>query len=138
MSNRSEKGVTLVELLLVVVIAGLIASVAVPSLIKGRQAANAAVAVGQLRLMHINQSLFRAQRSRYARLSELNSFANNTHGRTVGSSLQHKDFTFIMFPTPSAASLRREFNIIGYRIENGRIASHYTLTHEGLINTIIP
>ena len=46
MSNRSEKGVTLVELLLVVVIAGLIASVAVPSLIKGRQAANSAVAVG--------------------------------------------------------------------------------------------
>ena len=138
MSKSSENGVTLIELLLVVVIAGLIASVAVPSLIKGRQAANAAVAVGQLRLMHINQSLFRAQRARYATLSELNSFANKTHGETVGSSLRHKDFTFIMFPTPTAATLRREFNIIGYRIENGRVASHYTMSNEGLINTIIP
>lgn len=138
MSERSERGITLVELLLVVVIAGLIASVAIPSLIKGRQSANAAVAVGQLRLMHINQSLFRAQRSRYGTLPELNSFANNTHGQTVGSSLRHKDFTFIMFPAPTTATLRRGFNIIGYRIEGGQVASHYTMSNEGSITTIIP
>ena len=138
MTTKTEKGVTLVELILVVAIAGVIATVAVPALIKGRQAANSAVAVGQLRLMHINQSLFRAQRSRYARLAELNSFANNTHGQTVGSVLRHKDFTFIMFPAPTNATLRREFDIIGYRIENGRVASHYTMSDEGNINTILP
>ena len=138
MTIKTENGVTLVEILLVVAIAGVIATVAVPALIKGRQAANSAVAMGQLRLMHINQSLFRAQRARYANLSELNSFANNTHGETVGTSLRHKDFTFIMFPTPTSATLRREFNIIGYRIENGHVASHYTMSNEGNIITILP
>lgn len=138
MKTKAEKGVTLIELLLVVAIAGVIATVAVPALIKGRQTANSAVAVGQLRLMHINQSLFRAQRSRYATLPELNSFANNTHGQTIGSMLQHKDFNFIMFPTPTSATLRRQFNIIGFRIKNGQVASHYTISNEGNINTILP
>lgn len=137
MNPNSQKGFTLIELILVVVTAGLIAVVAVPSLTKARDAADNAVAVGQLRTMHTNQAIYRIQRQRYARLSELNAFANNVHGKTVGSTLRHREFTFLMFPTPTDSSLRREYQIIGYRIRNGRVIAQYNMEEDGHIRTIL-
>jgi prepilin-type N-terminal cleavage/methylation domain-containing protein len=132
-----QKGFTLIELILVVVVAGLIAAVAVPSLMKARDAADSSVAVGQLRSMHTNQSMYRIQNSRYANLAELNAFARNAHGRTVGTTLRHRDFIFLMFPTPTATTLRNDYQIIGYRIRSGRVISQHNMAEDGVIRTIL-
>ena len=137
MKCPSQKGFTLIELILVVVVIGLIATVAVPSLMKARDAADSSVAIGQLRSMHTNQSMYRIQKSRYASLAELNAFAGNAHGRTVGSTLRHRDFIFLMFPNPTPASLRDDYQIIGYRIRNSRVISQHNMAEDGLIRTIL-
>ncbi|MGD9627726.1 MAG: prepilin-type N-terminal cleavage/methylation domain-containing protein [Pyrinomonadaceae bacterium] len=138
MPRTYERGFTLIELLLVLVIAGLVATVAVPSFLKARDAADSAVAVGRLRAMHTDQSMYRIQNSRYARLSELNAFANNAHGKTVGSTLRHRDFIFLMFPNPTDQSLRRNYNIIAYRVREARVISQYDMGEDGQIATVLP
>jgi prepilin-type N-terminal cleavage/methylation domain-containing protein len=134
---KSQKGFSLVELLLVVVIVGLIATVSVPSLSRARDAADNAAAMAKLRNIHTSQSTFRFQYFRLARLPELNQFAQGAHGTVVGSTLRYKDFRFLMFPNPTDASLKSGFQIIGYRVREGRVIAQFNMTQDGAIHTVI-
>lgn len=134
---RSQKGFSLIELILVVVIVGLIATVSIPSLTRARDAADNAAAIAKLRTLHTSQSSFRFQNFRYARLPELNQFAENAHGRIVGSTLRHKEFTFLMFPNPTDTSLETGFQIIGYRVRSESVIAQFNVTEDGNIRTII-
>ena len=134
---KSHKGFSLIELLLVVVIVGLVATVSVPSYTRARDAADNASAMAKLRNIHTSQSNFRFRNFRYARLPELNAFAENAHGTVVGSTLKYKDFTFLMFPNPTDASLKAGFQVIGYRIRSGRVIAQFNMTEDGSIRSII-
>lgn len=134
---QSQKGFSLIELILVVVIVGLIATVSVPNLTRARDAADNASAMAKLRTIHTSQSSFRFRNFRYARLPELNRFAENAHGTIVGSTLRYKEFTFLMFPNPTDASLKVGFQIIGYRVRNGRVIAQFNMTEDGNIRSII-
>lgn len=76
MSKPNERGFSLLELLIVVAIILIIATIAIPSLLRSRQAANESAAVANLRAISTAQITFAASRG--------NSYGNATSLVTEG------------------------------------------------------
>jgi len=58
--KKNEKGFSLVELLVVVIIIAIVAAIAIPNLLASRRAANEASAVSSLRTIHSAEATFNA------------------------------------------------------------------------------
>ncbi len=113
----TQRGFSLIELLIVVGIIGIVAAIAVPSLIHARRAANSASAVSSLRLIHSSQSSFRQSAGRYGDLTALGGYIADPLLRQ-GRKSQY-DFTV----TPDAARPAESYT------------AHATPSHPSTVNT---
>jgi type IV pilus assembly protein PilA len=86
-NRAAPQGFTLLELLLVLAIILLLASIAVPNLMKARRAANEASAVSTLKLIAGGQLVYRQTQGQYTTLASLNqeSIVDNLVGSGVKS-----------------------------------------------------
>jgi type IV pilus assembly protein PilA len=87
LSRAATQGFTLLELLIVLAIIILLASIAVPNLMKARRAANEASAVSSLKLIAGGQLVYRQTQGQYTTLAFLNqeSIIDNLLGSGVKS-----------------------------------------------------
>lgn len=137
MKMSSEKGFSLIELLIVVVIIGIIAALAVPAFQRGIIAAENRNVFATMRTMNSSQAMFYSQNQRFARLGELNNISSNSLGTIVGVRMFRNKFTFEMSPvTPTDAELRGGYTIGAYR-DAGGVTYRFELTNSG-VQRILP
>jgi type IV pilus assembly protein PilA len=92
----SQRGFSLIELLIVVAIIGIIAAIAVPYLEQARQASKSASAVSSMRTIHSAESAFHSSTGQYGTLTELGNANYITDSSLAGG--RKSDYTFGVTP----------------------------------------
>jgi prepilin-type N-terminal cleavage/methylation domain-containing protein len=140
MANNKESGFSLIELLLVVVIIGIVAALAIPALHKGIKAAENGSTFAVMRTMASTQVNFYSSNNRFARLSELNNAMSNGLGAPNGDQVVRGRYTFDMVPeTPTDLQLRETYTITATRAVDGNEALYkYQIDQSGKITRIFP
>jgi prepilin-type N-terminal cleavage/methylation domain-containing protein len=139
MSKRLESGFSLIELLIVVVIIGIVAALAVPAFQKGYRSAENGSVFATMRSVSSTQVSFFAQKNRFARLPELQEIMSNGIGTTAGERVVRGRYTFEMNPLePTDEELSREYTITATRNVSDDAIYKYEMTHTGEIVQILP
>ena len=118
MNKNKQGGFSLIELLFVITILTIIASLAIPALMKARNAAENQGAFSTLRTMSTLQVRFYSQNNRFARLDELNAAQGNSLGTVSGTVLTRGRFSYEMDPIgsqPTDADLKNAYKITATR-----------------------
>lgn len=121
MNNKKQSGFSLIELLLVLVIIAVLATITFPFLYSAKHAAENGNAFATMRTISSSQLSYFSQNSRFARLDELNSAQASGLGViTGGTDLARGKFIFQMTPvTPTNAELRSGYSITATKAVTG-------------------
>jgi prepilin-type N-terminal cleavage/methylation domain-containing protein len=140
MRREAQSGFSLIELLLVVVIVGIIAALAIPALRKGIRAAENGRTFATMRTIGSTQVGFYSQNNRFGRLAEINNIVGRGIGSQSGNDLVAHQFVYSMVPaTPTDTELRQGFTITATRNITGDTNIYqYELTQSGEIRQILP
>jgi len=139
MKSKSNYGFSLIELLLVVVIIGIVAALAIPAFQKAVRAAENGTTYATLRTISSTQVGFFSQNSRFGTLPELQRVLNNGLGTTVVDTVVRGRYTFEMVPvSPTPSDLASEYTITATRSFADDVIYKYELTQEGRIVQIFP
>ena len=139
MSNNREYGFSLIEVLLVVVIIGIIAAMAIPAYQKGMWAAENGSAFGTMRTIASTQVTFYTQNNRFARLDEINAALGSGVGTQVGDKVVKGKYVFEMSPLrPQDDELKTGYSIIAKREVTGDALYQYELDQTGRIIQVYP
>ncbi len=139
MRKEKERGFSLIELLLVVVIIGVVAALAVPAYQRATKAAENGAVFSTLRVIASTQVTFFSQNSRFGRLAEINQVVGNGLGVNTPDRMIRGTFLFEMTPVvPTDAELKSEYVITATRNIPGEPMIQYELTQTGEIKQIRP
>ena len=140
MNINNQKGFSLIELILVVVIIGIIAAIAIPSLSKATAAAENGSAVSTLKAISVAQATIVSQKGRYGRFDEVNKFQDDKLGTVTANILARGKFQYEMIPSnPTDAELKNTYLIKASRTI-GAVETPYVLRmdHTAIIDPIFP
>lgn len=134
--QSDQKGFSLIELLLVVVIVGIVAALAVPAFQKGLRAAENGTTFGVMRSISSTQVMFFSQNNRFAKLGELQQMMGNGIGVTTGDTVVRGPYVFEL--TTPDDQLGTGFTITATRTTVNETVYKYELNQSGKIRRLLP
>src|SRR4051812_40647242 len=115
-NDYKEQGFSIIEMLIVVVVIGIIASLAVPHLQKAIRAAENGNTIATMRTIASTEMSYYGQNQRFGRVTEINNVMSGAIGTQSGNEVDRGRFVFAMEPAaPTDAELR-----VGYTINATR------------------
>lgn len=140
MKNRGEYGFSIIELLVVCVVIGIIAGIAVPHLQKALRASENGTTFATMRTIASTQVNYYSTNNRFGRLTEVNNILSGGIGTNSGNDINRGRFVFSMTPaTPTDAQLRTGYTITATRnVASEGVVYVYELTQTGEIRQILP